>query len=297
MGGGDSAWSLATSTILALAAALAGAELTMKLRHNRKCLRASEKGLGLHFYIAARSEEVQALMRTAEWKTHYRRSKIHDALWRYRCVPVWQSAAVCSQACSLLAWAWLVCPHCDGVLMIGAVANLLHILWRLCMAVIRCARRRRGPVALWFQALDDASSDSDGVSNAEEDGDVAVTESTGSVMFADSKSHAKTPRAKAKPKAGAGKAEASGNGRKRNAPEMTHPDQVTAATLGEPASELTGVEVSVPQPAVRLRVGRTSSSSKKTPPQLLAETADEQAQRLRIENMRRAEEWLSFAGS
>jgi hypothetical protein len=148
--------------------------------------------------------------------------------------------------------------------------------------------------------LDDASSDSDGVSNAEEDGDVAVTESTGCVMFADSKSHAKTPRAKAKgkakPKAGAIKAEASGNGHKRNAPE-THPDQVTAATLGEPASVLTGVEVSAPQPPVRLRVGRTSSSSKKTPPQVLAETADEQAQRLRIENMRRAEERLSFAGS
>merc|ERR1712129_599164 len=261
MGGivaGDSAWSLATPTMLALAATLAGAELAMKLRHNRKYLRASEKGLGLHFYIAARSEEVQALMRTAEWKTHYRRSKAQDALWRYRCVPVWQSAAICSQACSLLAWAWLVCPHCDGVLIIGALANLLHILWHLCTAVICCARRRHGPVALWFQALDKASGDSDGVSNAEEDGDLAVTEST---------------------------------------PETALPDQVTAATQGEPAPELTGAEVLAAQPPVRLRGGRTSSPGKRTLPQLLAETGDEKAQRLRIENMRRAQERLSFAGS
>lgn len=256
--GGDSAWSLATATLLALAAALAGAELAMKLRHNRKCLRASEKGLGLHFYIAARSEEVQALMRTAGWTAHYRRSKAQDALWRYRCVPVWQSAAVCSQACSLLAWAWLVCPHCDGVLMIGALANLLHILWRLCMAVIRCARRRHGPVTLWFQALDETSGDSHGASDVEEDSDVAVAEST---------------------------------------PQTTLPDQVTSATLGEPAAGPTGAELSAPQPQVRLRGGRTSSPKKRMPAQLLAETGDEQAQRLQIENMRRAQERLSFAGS
>lgn len=255
---GDSAWSFATPTILALAAALAGAELVLKLRHNRNCVRASEKGLGLHFYIAARSEEVQALMRTAEWTNHYRRSTAQDALWRYRRLPVWQSAAMCLQACSLLAWAWLVCPHCDGVLMIGALANLLHILWRLCMAIVRCARRRRGPVAAWFQALEEAGGDSDVASNSEEDVDSAVTESIPATAFQ---------------------------------------DQVTDATLGEPAPELTGTEESAPQPSVRSRGGRTSSPGKRMPPQPVAETGDEQVQRLRIEDMRRAQERLSFAGS
>lgn len=162
----DSICSLGACVILAFAASLAAVEWTLKVRHNCFCTQASERGRALHYYVAARYAAVQALEASLKWSAHFSRHNHRDALWHFRCVPVWRPAAVCSQACSLLAWAWLIYPHCDAVLATGVFANLLHFIWRLSRAALRLRRRRQSPVAEWFEELEETDSSSGEESDA-----------------------------------------------------------------------------------------------------------------------------------
>ena len=159
------------TTSQALAAPLAAAALTsayefvLALRHNRRCALASESGRALHFWVSARIEEVRELEASPAWSTHYHGHSKCDAYWRYRSVPSWRHAAVCAQACGLLVWVWLIHPHCDLALAMGAAGNLLHLAWRTSSAAWRCRRRKLSgddPVDAWLGGLKEGFDDGEG---------------------------------------------------------------------------------------------------------------------------------------
>lgn len=278
---------LAVLALLASAAVLAGVELALKVRHNHRCRCASESGRGLHFYVAKRLGEVQSLQDSREWARYYHRHPAPDALWRYRCVPVWRPTAVCSQACSLLAWAWLIYPHCDLVLAAGVLANGLHFAWRLSRALLRCARRRRGPVAQWFEELEEASSCS-----GEEDEQACI----GTPDDSNAASGCERPSSSSSVPGAGGPSPtllATGGG------------VPTASSCGAPGREEPRPGAfSTPPPAYRSRQKSMSCSARRssTPGSLstrrrtspphppMEESAEEQQQRAAIEEMRRAQE-------
>jgi len=222
----------------------------------------------LHYYVAERFAEVQALASSRAWLLYYRRSRPRDALWRFRCVPVWRPAAICSQACSLLAWAWLIFPHCDAVLIVGVLANLLHLLWRLSRLALRCCgrRRRRGPVARWFEELEEAGS-SEG--EEEEEEEEHEDEASGSP---EKVGPARTPRREVGP---------ARTPRKEDGPTRSSPRR----------EDLHSASSSCKWRRSSSRSGRSSTPRPRPlPPAPLEESEEEAKQRALIEEMRRSQE-------
>eukprot|EP00747_Dinoflagellata_sp_TGD_P046636 gnl/TRDRNA2_/TRDRNA2_144551_c1_seq2.p1 gnl/TRDRNA2_/TRDRNA2_144551_c1~~gnl/TRDRNA2_/TRDRNA2_144551_c1_seq2.p1 ORF type:complete len:737 (-),score=122.61 gnl/TRDRNA2_/TRDRNA2_144551_c1_seq2:76-2196(-) len=156
-------WALGTGITLLVSTVVAAANLTSAANRNRTCVLLSETGRQLHFYMAAREAEIARLEMSREWKTHYRNHDKRDALWRHRLVSVWPAATVFTQAAALLAWAWLIFPGCDAVLMAGAICNSMHIAYVLVKSLLRVWRRRGCGefvhVDEWMAGLDDAASD------------------------------------------------------------------------------------------------------------------------------------------
>lgn len=266
--------------VLAANAAISGIEMAVRVRYNRVCLHASDRGRALHFYVAQRVEEVQVLEKTSEWAEHYRLHSPRDTFWRYRCKPVWLQSAICFQACGLLIWAAMIYPHCDVVLAVGAGANLLHVAWWLGASLAYCCRgRAAGAVRQWYEGLEDATSDPD--SEAAETQLQTLCEGDGKSDTA-AVDGCKEPAAcasgePARDAATAPSPSASGGDGTETAPAAAAPAAVAT-------DESNGV---APSSSARRR-------RQATPPppryRVLEETPDELALRQRIEAMRRAAE-------
>lgn len=160
-GGRCSQGTFAAYSCLAASVAFSGAGWARSAWRNQRSLVAGERGRALHFYVAERLVELRALQRSKAWAAHYRRHDSRDADWRCRRVPARQQAAVCTQGCSLLAWAWLIYPYCDAVLAAGAVTNALHLAWCAATACRKRSRRPLCPVAEWWQSLPESEGESE----------------------------------------------------------------------------------------------------------------------------------------
>jgi len=150
----------AACSVIFVSASWSFIDLALDVRHNRACVSASETGRSLHYYIAERLPEVRELTSSSAWRDHYRSHEQEDAIWRYRrhqSVPLWFHIANFSQACVLLCWALLIHLRCDTVLLIGALANSAHIVWRLCIVCLGCVRRGEDSVSAWASGLEDRS--------------------------------------------------------------------------------------------------------------------------------------------
>lgn len=155
--------SAAAGVALTCVAVGSAARLAFVLQHNRRCMLAGSFGRQLHLYIAARVDDVRELERSAAWREHYSQHGKADALWRYRRLPTWHYVALCGQSSALLGWAWLIRPHCDVLLCAGAALNVFGAISWGALSLARSLRRRclraGGPVELWLEDLDAASSE------------------------------------------------------------------------------------------------------------------------------------------
>jgi len=102
---------------------------------------ATKRGRDVHEMVCNRIEEVQGLQGSFAWRRHYRQHRIDAALWRYRAASMWWHVAVFGQTASLSAWGQLIYPRSDFFLEVGALVNLLGMVYRLCCWL---------PVGGWF---------------------------------------------------------------------------------------------------------------------------------------------------
>lgn len=168
----DTWLSLGARAVLMLTMAISGMEFVMVTRSNRVRLNASTRGRMLHFYVAARVQEVRELEASQDWANHFRSTPAHNALWRYRSTSAWLHVPIFLQAGGLLVWAHIIRPHFDAALSVGVVINLLYWLWRMGKSFLQTHLRQfRDPVDLWWNSLEHAGDDAgfDGSTEAEKE--------------------------------------------------------------------------------------------------------------------------------
>jgi len=151
-------WSLLGIGVLLVSLSVSSLDFLRTVEHNRRCALAVEPAMVLHNYIADRVEQVAALEASNAWATHYSRHAPRDAIWRYRSSSIWQSASNLTQACGLLAWAWLIHPSCDAALVAGVAANLMHLTW-ICSLALSKRKKRKDPLEEWLDELEDCKAD------------------------------------------------------------------------------------------------------------------------------------------
>lgn len=128
---------MAALTLLCIAC-ISGVDLWLRICHNRNCKNSSARGLAAHFY-ATRTEEVRELQNSDEWLQFYGSHHASDAIWRFRCVSLKGPYIDCACACVLLAWAAMIYPHCDLVLVAGTVGCLARLASN-CFSVLTSVR-------------------------------------------------------------------------------------------------------------------------------------------------------------
>lgn len=141
--------------------------------------RKSAQGRSYHDCISGRVEEVRALEATQAWRDYFSHNRKQNSLWRYRTNPAWWEMPVLLQALGLLAWSYIIRPHCDAALAMGSGGNFLYLLFRFSRAAIHALQKRLRPeddVEAWFNSLEDASAaDEQWFDDSSSPADVPVT--------------------------------------------------------------------------------------------------------------------------
>mmetsp|Transcript_2002 Transcript_2002/g.5704 ORF Transcript_2002/g.5704 Transcript_2002/m.5704 type:complete len:699 (-) Transcript_2002:340-2436(-) len=118
------------NSLLTVVFTIAAGEMCFVACRNWACVLAGHRARSLHWFVVARLPQLQKLESSSEWTYHYARHDQRDAIWRFRRQPQRHAAAVCAQACALLAWGQLIYPHCDPALVLGGVGNASYLVWR-----------------------------------------------------------------------------------------------------------------------------------------------------------------------
>jgi hypothetical protein len=159
----DTPISLGVRIILVVVAVTSGAEFGVATRKNKKLNAAALVGRSLPHTAAERFPHVQTLLHSADWVNFFRKHRERESLWRYRPEVTWLHGSVCLQAGALLVWGHIIRPYFDPVLTVGAVLNMLYLLWHggASFVACLCGRRRmeKDPVDAWLESLPDADED------------------------------------------------------------------------------------------------------------------------------------------